>query len=242
MTRELHPEDEAYVKRCLRRDTIPRDVLDQYNLEMQWWHGPIFGEANMLRLLITLGYKPAPISEVIADQKVNWRYVKEGVPIVVNSPDHPNAVAVFMGMFSLGIVSARFANSPETREVYAKYVRLATEKDDLTGLTLDVSVSPEEAERDYEAEGPSCAEFNRRVTEETMDDPFADLLTKESIGKRIIADLPDDTYEGMLDDISEDGMSAVIAVDRGGRNPEYMTVPLSKVFLHPDLEEAAVSP
>ena len=249
---EIHEDDALAIKRHLRVKTIPEDVAIEYSHRMQWaledGHTGPMGMWPIIDMLKYLDYKP-PKKRTDRIQ-IDWRKAPTGAPVVVSeTPDMKGFVGWFEAYQPGGILTVRSPHRPGPIDVFAKFVRPATEDDDISSLAGSMPTGDyeeedvDEDEMDYVNDEPkesSRPKPSRRAQDD--DDDIESEWTASDVGRKVIVEDGDAEIAGIIVGISEDCRAVTVRGEANGEEFEE-EYPASIVF--PDdpnpVMEAAVA-
>lgn len=184
---------------------LPEDVITEYTYmrtfasnqgsvsSVGMW--PIF---HMMRKL-----DRPPFTKKVESQVIRWADVVFGLPVYVRSPETGEFVGWFQGDMGHGVLAIRSPFSPTSKEVYAKYVRPATEDDDLSALDEGIPPIAAEAATDDDDEMEYSdsvdAEFDEDEADATPDISDGETeLTANDIGRSVLVEDGDEEFSGIL--------------------------------------------
>jgi len=219
---EMFEDDVTLVQQQTGHRNVPEDVVVEYGIRMRMaagsGHTGTMGMFPMIDMLRYLGYVPRTKKSKPQQTTIRWSDVRPGLPVIADSPETGEIKGWFEGDFGHGVLAVRSPFSPNLYEIYAKYVRPATEDDDMGCLNEGVppaflATSEDDEELAYD-EGPPSRQEPRAAVD--LDDEEEIAWSAADIGKRVLAEDDDGgEHEGRIVGVEGEIVTIEIAGEDG---------------------------
>jgi hypothetical protein len=220
---EMHEDDVRHILNYLGVNRVPDVVEDEYEFRLRAARARnstvnMLGMWPVVDMMRDLRLDPAPPKRV-AREDIRWADVRVGLPVVASSPETGTVKGLFQGVIGQGEIVIRSPSSPTPFLIYAKYVRPATEEDDMSCLDEFekaeevVNTDPDFEEVEYsDTPEPHSDPVDLAEDVEEEDSELDDgEITSADIGSRIVLDDGEIEGEGVL--VSLDGSNAMVMLD-----------------------------
>lgn len=166
---QMFDDDKATIRAAIGKNVIPEEIAVEYAKRMRMatlaGHSGPMGLWPAIEMLRSMGYEPL-VKRVIREAP-RWSRVRVRTPVIVDSPDDENMAAWFVGDLGEGILAVQMPHRPTETHVMAKFVRPATDDDDVSSLEVEQPA----ARMDEEVEDDDAFDESAYAPDRADDEP-----------------------------------------------------------------------
>lgn len=249
---DISPELADEIRRQLRRQDIPGDILRECRIWMDLCPGRPLDYRDVRMIIRSLDYMPVP--RVKQETQIVWRSLEYGTPVCVDSPEEGKFGGWFMGVMRGGLILVRPVLNPEIVEIYGKYIRLAMPADNVPDFNPDYLEGEVEYDDDEETklrkqppvklddDGEMDDDYGDEDDEPEFDEGLRSRpWTEDDCGADVLAVVNGVETMGKLTKVYGNGLVQVTYEE--GRDTDTIDVPVDDVFevirqkVTPEVEE-----